>query len=616
MPARREGQGVLGHRLGVHALAARPHAVGVSRWTAARLRLDPGPRAAAPTPGAGAPSRSATSPSGSAWCPHTSAPASAGGTTVPPPSSTAPSSQRRVPAGLDGDRRSGRHRHAGRRAGIPTGAGSRRRSGSVAAGVAPAAGAAVVGVLGPQLAAAERAAGEGPERVAVDATRRPTRSPRRTGAPAPRTPPARACSGTDSPAPVEDAMLGADVRRPPPPPTTRPSRRGRRTRGRRSAAAGRRGPGRAAPQRVPAGVRRRVPVEHRQLDAERGPRRAGLRPHGLADLRRRAAVRPARPAAAVLDGRRAAGRRVRPPSPAHHGVGRCRGSCPWCWRWVARVDDPSRVGSSAIVFLIGMGQAVFGPTYSALLPGARRQGGPGRRHLAQLGADERLPGDRAGHRRPARRADRGQLRSSWSTPASYLLVIWSLYTVRLPPPVPEPARSAGPAPPGRRASRPPGATPWSRRSLVIVFVVLAAVAPVHRPAADPGRPQPRHRPPAAPSTACSTRASAPGHGRRALDRHGAVGPEHGQDRARRASSRSPASSRCSRCCGRRRPRTRWSCSSASPTSPIITSLSTVLQQRLDDSNRGRVMALWIMGFGGTVPLGNLIAGPLIEATSA
>ena len=42
---------------------------------------------------------------------------------------------------------------------------------------------------------------------------------------------------------------------------------------------------------------------------------------------------------------------------------------------------------------------------------------------------------------------------------------------------------------------------------------------------------------------------------------------------------------------------------------VITSLSTVLQQRLDDSNRGRVMALWIMGFGGTVPIGNLIAGP-------
>ncbi len=41
---------------------------------------------------------------------------------------------------------------------------------------------------------------------------------------------------------------------------------------------------------------------------------------------------------------------------------------------------------------------------------------------------------------------------------------------------------------------------------------------------------------------------------------------------------------------------------------VITSLSTVLQEHLEDSQRGRVMALWIMGFGGTVPLGVLVAG--------
>jgi predicted MFS family arabinose efflux permease len=45
---------------------------------------------------------------------------------------------------------------------------------------------------------------------------------------------------------------------------------------------------------------------------------------------------------------------------------------------------------------------------------------------------------------------------------------------------------------------------------------------------------------------------------------------------------------------------------------VITSLSTVLQTRLDNNNRGRVMALWIMGFGGTVPIGNLVAGPAID----
>ena len=48
---------------------------------------------------------------------------------------------------------------------------------------------------------------------------------------------------------------------------------------------------------------------------------------------------------------------------------------------------------------------------------------------------------------------------------------------------------------------------------------------------------------------------------------------------------------------------------------LITSLSTVLQHRLDDRTRGRVMALWIMGFGGMVPIGNLVAGPVIQATS-
>jgi len=48
---------------------------------------------------------------------------------------------------------------------------------------------------------------------------------------------------------------------------------------------------------------------------------------------------------------------------------------------------------------------------------------------------------------------------------------------------------------------------------------------------------------------------------------------------------------------------------------VITSLSTVLQEHLDDSERGRVMALWIMGFGGTVPLGVLVAGWVAEATS-
>jgi predicted MFS family arabinose efflux permease len=45
---------------------------------------------------------------------------------------------------------------------------------------------------------------------------------------------------------------------------------------------------------------------------------------------------------------------------------------------------------------------------------------------------------------------------------------------------------------------------------------------------------------------------------------------------------------------------------------VVTCLSTVLQDHLPNEVRGRVMALWIMGFGGTVPLGVLAAGPFSE----
>jgi len=45
---------------------------------------------------------------------------------------------------------------------------------------------------------------------------------------------------------------------------------------------------------------------------------------------------------------------------------------------------------------------------------------------------------------------------------------------------------------------------------------------------------------------------------------------------------------------------------------VITSLSTVLQEEIDDAVRGKVMALWIMGFGGTVPFGGLAGGWVIE----
>jgi predicted MFS family arabinose efflux permease len=48
---------------------------------------------------------------------------------------------------------------------------------------------------------------------------------------------------------------------------------------------------------------------------------------------------------------------------------------------------------------------------------------------------------------------------------------------------------------------------------------------------------------------------------------------------------------------------------------VVTCLSTILQKQLRDDQRGRVMALWIMLFGGTVPLGVLVAGPFAKSYS-
>jgi MFS family permease len=46
---------------------------------------------------------------------------------------------------------------------------------------------------------------------------------------------------------------------------------------------------------------------------------------------------------------------------------------------------------------------------------------------------------------------------------------------------------------------------------------------------------------------------------------------------------------------------------------VVTALSTTLQMRVHDEVRGRVMGLWMMGWAGLVPVGGLIAGPVIDA---
>ncbi len=48
---------------------------------------------------------------------------------------------------------------------------------------------------------------------------------------------------------------------------------------------------------------------------------------------------------------------------------------------------------------------------------------------------------------------------------------------------------------------------------------------------------------------------------------------------------------------------------------VITSLAITLQSHLDDAIRGRIMALWIMAFGGVVPLGVLAGGVIVEVIS-
>ena len=48
---------------------------------------------------------------------------------------------------------------------------------------------------------------------------------------------------------------------------------------------------------------------------------------------------------------------------------------------------------------------------------------------------------------------------------------------------------------------------------------------------------------------------------------------------------------------------------------LPTTLSTEWQNHVDETVRGRIAALWVLSFGGTVPIANVIAGPIVDATS-
>jgi MFS family permease len=280
---------------------------------------------------------------------------------------------------------------------------------------------------------------------------------------------------------------------------------------------------------------------------------------------------------------------------------------------VTRTDDPSRVVLVLIVFAIGMGQAVFGPTYSAVLPnlvGKEDLAGAISLNSVQMNGS-RVIGPVIG----AAVAVRFGESSVFSlNAASYLLVLWGLWGVELPPPVASEYDQMTPLrkiTAGVQAAR-RNYVVWRCLVVVFLFSLLSLTFVGQMPTvAD------LNLGIAAKSQEYGTLYTAFGTG--ALLGALSIGTIlAGRDLVKVTRNglvlfavfltgfsfvRSPAL--------------------AYPSVAlvglayfaVITSLSTVLQERLDDKDRGRVMALWIMGFGGTVPIGNLIAGPAIEATS-
>ena len=278
---------------------------------------------------------------------------------------------------------------------------------------------------------------------------------------------------------------------------------------------------------------------------------------------------------------------------------------------VAAPDDPDLVVLLGVTFALGIAQALFNPTYSALIPQlVDREDLPGAisLHSAQMNGS-RVIGPVIG---AVLGATVGASAVFAVNGLSYLFVIGSLLTVRLPPPVPSPGDDRGLRRLGAGflvARR----NVVVRRCLVSVFVFsLVALTFVGQfPVVAERNLGIDER-----STAYGVLYACFGAGAviGALS-IGTVFANRSKARIVRALVayavsltvfallRDPAL--------------------AYPVVVVvgltyfayITSLSTVLQEQLADHERGRVMALWIMGFGGTVPVGNLLAGPVIDGTS-
>ena len=238
-----------------------------------------------------------------------------------------------------------------------------------------------------------------------------------------------------------------------------------------------------------------------------------------------------------------------------------------------------------------------------------------RRHLAQLGADERQPGHRPGHRRlPVR-----PVGASWV----FLLNAAQLRRpsspcccgCRCPQPVPSRHRRAS------TACSTGSASPGTTRS----SAAASSPSPPSRCSACRSSPRCRRSPPR--TSASRPKSAAYGLLYAAFGLGAVVGAlsigtvfagvVEGAAHPLRAARPSPAFlTRLRAAAGRRRRPTRRSSCLGAVYFAVITSLSTVLQQDLDDSVRGQVMALWIMGFGGTVPDRRAARRPHRASTSA
>jgi predicted MFS family arabinose efflux permease len=280
--------------------------------------------------------------------------------------------------------------------------------------------------------------------------------------------------------------------------------------------------------------------------------------------------------------------------------------------WLARGTDPSLVGLVVVVFIIGIGQAIHAPTYSALLPilvDRRDMSGAVSLNSANMNLS-RVIGPAIGGVLYARfGADWVFFFNAWS----YVFIIFALARVTLPPVAPV---TQGPT--GWRRIVEGFAVARSDRvigrclltMMLFSFFCLPFVPHIQRLAADNfGIPPDSGRfgllyasfGLGAVIGALSIGTFLAGHSLETIVRLGLGGFAISVTAFGLTGSPAPAY----------------------PLALIVgfcyfatvTSLSTVLQHRLDDRVRGRVMAIWVMTFGGTVPIGALVAGPIIDATS-